>query len=195
MARGYRQAPGSSPEINEAQLPNLDNATLAAHGRSKNAVVRAIIAARTDCPFGLMVTLAHDPAVEVRTAVAGNSTAVSSVLEHLASDKSPEVLMALVANSVLPQVVLESLAFHKRSEVREAAATRLDTGLVMHRIVEDSATPELRDVGSGSRNRLSFVDDDPAELAATGTEDVPAPVNFHAAYAQRTAPVRGFKAK
>ena len=196
MARGYKYAPGSSPEIHEAQLPNLSNAELAAHGRSKNALVRAVIAARTDCPFGLMVTLAHDPAAEVRVAVAGNPNAVESVMEHLASDKSVDVVMALVANAALSQAVLEALAFHKKPEVRDAAAARLDAGMVIHRVAEDSATPELRDVGSGARHRLAFVDDSAdEELAATGTDDLPTPTHFHAAQGQRTAPVRGFKSK
>lgn len=183
MARGFGYAPGASPEVDDARAPGLHRATLAMHAQSKNALVREVVAAREDLPFGLMVTLAHDRSVEVRRAVASNPTAVAAVLDHLAGDRDPSVVTAVVTNPSLPAPVLERLVFHKNAAVRRSAAHRLDTGgLESVPPMEDSATPELRDVAVGARFHGG-----PVELAPAIGDATPA------ARPTRTAPIRGFR--
>jgi len=147
MARGFSSAPGASAEWVEASSAHLEKSRMLVLGTSKNGLVRAAIAERADCPFGLMVTLAHDYSVEVRTAVAANPRALRSVLQYLAADRSTPVILALVENSSLPEDVLEDLAFHKKSEVRAAATRRIDTGMPGTTDVhaEDEHNPEIAD--------------------------------------------------
>lgn len=116
-------------------------------GTHRSTWVRAAIGSRTDCPFGLMVTLAHDYAVDVRCAVAANPSAQRSVMEYLAADKSVDVVLALIENPSLAEPILEDLAFHKKSDVRAAATARLDSGTpgVPEQHGEDEHTPELAD--------------------------------------------------
>ena len=147
MARGFRSAPGSSPEVIEAESPDLDRARLLDLGSSGNVIVRAAIAVRSDCPLGLMVSLAHDYSPDVRVAVAGNPRALRSVLHYLAADRSVQVVLAVIANPSLPEDILEELAFHKKSEVRDAASERIagESPGVTAQLVEDAHTPELAD--------------------------------------------------
>ena len=70
MARGFNYAPGASAEVQAAIEPGLTKDQLVEFGASRNALVRAAIAARADCPLGLMVTLAHDYSAEVRAEIA-----------------------------------------------------------------------------------------------------------------------------
>ena len=147
MARGFSSAPGASAECVEASASPIEKSRMLVLGTSKNGLVRAAIAERADCPFGLMVTLAHDYSVEVRTAVAANPRALRSVLQYLAADRSTPVILALVENSSLPEDVLEELAFHKKSEVRAAATRRIDTGMpgATDAHTEDEHHPEIAD--------------------------------------------------
>lgn len=126
MARGFNYAPGASPELAVVRETEITRASIAVHGISKNPLVREVIAARPDCPFGLLVTLAHDVSASVRAAVAANPSAVPAVLEHLAKDSSEEVLLALVGNPSLTPDGVERLAMHKRPAVRAAAVTEVD---------------------------------------------------------------------
>ena len=145
MARGFNYAPGANPETIEATLPALDKRRLVELASSRNALVRAAIAARADCPLGLMVTLAHDYSVEVRAAVARNGVAQRTVMAYLSADRSVDVLTALLENASLPDELLEELAFHKKPAVRAVAAKRLDRGLAAPQVSqdEDVHTPEL----------------------------------------------------
>lgn len=145
MARGFSSAPGASKELREAQEPELDRLRMLELGTARNTLVRACVAGRLDCPFGLMVTLAHDYSAEVRSAVAANPRAQSSVMQYLSADKSVPVVLALLTNPSVSQELLEELAFHKKSEVRAAASARLDRGApaMSHEAVEDEHTPEL----------------------------------------------------
>lgn len=147
MARGFSSAPGASAEWVEASASELEKSRMLVLGTSRNGLVRAAIAERKDCPFGLMVTLAHDYSVDVRSAVAANPRAQRSVLQYLAADRSLPVILALVENPALPQDVLEELAFHKKSEVRAAATRRIDTGMpgATDAHAEDEHTPEIAD--------------------------------------------------
>lgn len=143
MARGFNYAPGASPEVLEAQQPGLHRTHIMALGASRNVLVRTNVAARADCPLGLMVTLAHDYHADVRSAVARNPTAQRTVMAYLAADRTPSVVLALLENPSLPADILEELAFHKKAAVRAAAAHRLDAGLAPVVEAEDAHTPEL----------------------------------------------------
>lgn len=214
MARGFGSAPGASAEMGRAQSVDLDKAGMLVLGTSRNVVVRAAIAERLDCPFGLMVTLAHDYSAEVRAAVASNARAQRSVFDYLAGDRSVLVVLALIANPALPEEILEDLAFHKKSDVRAAAARRLDTGApgVLETHAEDEHTPELADhvslagegewrfVGDGwlASTQALPTDHDDASGAIPAAAHVaqffsPAP-GQESVLATRTAPVRGFRA-
>src|SRR6478735_8773523 len=117
MARGFNYAPGASVEVQAATDPGLTKDQVTAFGSSRNALVRASIAARADCPLGLMVTLAHDFSADVRAAVARNSHAQRTVMAYLSADRSVDVLRALLENPSLPGEIVEELAFHKKSAV------------------------------------------------------------------------------
>lgn len=145
MARGFNYAPGASAEVDEAKQPGLHKTHLMALGSSRNVLVRATVAAREDCPLGLMVTLAHDHSPEVRCAVARNTAAQRTVMAYLSADRSVDVVLALLENPHLPSDIVEELAFHKKGPVRSAAAARLDAGVADDDDAEDSHTPELAD--------------------------------------------------
>ncbi|MGC4175979.1 hypothetical protein [Demequina sp.] len=145
MARGFNYAPGASAEVAEAIQPALDKARVLELGASRNTLVRVGIAGRDDCPWGLMVTLAHDYSAEVRAAVARNPRAQRTVMAYLSADRSGDVVTALLENPALPRDLVEELAFHRKSAVRAAAAARLDAGgtFVTSPEEEDAHTPEL----------------------------------------------------
>ncbi len=150
MARGFHPAPGANAEVHEAQNPDLSKAELLPLGSSRSVAVRAIVAARLDCPLGLMVTLAHDYHPDVRCAIASNPSAQRSVLSYLAADRHVEVVRAVVENPSLPSDILDELSFHKKSPIREAAAHRLNTLTAQGRrdareqhTAEDSRVPEM----------------------------------------------------
>jgi hypothetical protein len=164
MARGFNYADGASRDIDLARSADLERDQILALGQGKNALVREIVAAREDCPLGLMVTLAHDHVTDVRVAIARNPRALQSVMEYLAKDKQPAVILALLTNPSLPEEVVKDLAFnHKRREVREAASGLIEaraTGYTARAsarpevavALEDAATPELRDRPAPSRD-------------------------------------------
>lgn len=144
MARGFNYAPGASAEVQAAFDPALTRERAVELGNSRNAIVRAAVASRADCPLGLMVTLAHDYSAEVRAAVARNSHAQRTVMAYLAADRSVDVLKALLENPSLPGELVEELAFHKKAPVRASAAARLDAGDgVVLQAEADAHTPEL----------------------------------------------------
>jgi len=104
------------------------------------------------------------------------------VLDHLAGDRSLAVLIALVSNPALPAELLESLVFHKRPDVRAAAATRLDDrGPELVPALEDTATPELRDVAAA------------APVLAVAPPTLAPLEETSARRPTRTAPIRGFR--
>jgi hypothetical protein len=223
MARGFNYAPGASAEVQEASLPGLDKARINELAGSRNPLVRVVIAARTDCPLGLMVTLAHDYSAEVRASIARNPTAQRTVMAYLSADRSVDVLTALLENPALPDEILEELAFHKKGAVRGVAAARLDRGLAAPTtVVEDVRTPELAEHVLPVQQRLTadgmaIPAIEPANVVDITTrapvQSAPAPVapSPDSAWAvpqifsphstpdapapTRTAPVRGFKPK
>ncbi len=185
MARGFRSAPGASPDVRAASDPARTKQELLELGRSRNHVVRAAVAARADCPLGLMVTLAHDISVDVRIAVAMNDHAQRSVMNYLASDRAVLVVIALVSNPALPPDLLEELAFNRHARVRAAAVERMDAE---HRA---ALAPEGADPGAALAQAAA--DFAHQEVERMMSADPRAPV--HRPPPQiRLAPVRGFRA-
>lgn len=185
MARGFRSAPGASPDVLAASDPARTKNELLELGASRNYLVRAAVAARPDCPLGLMVTLAHDISVEVRVAVALNDHAQRSVMQYLASDKAVPVVIALVSNPALPRDVLEELAFHRQSRVRLSAAQRMDA--------DDRAARAQLEVDPGAalaQAAANFVNQEVERMSAPEPVVPAHPPQPH----MRLAPVRGFRA-
>ena len=133
MARGFHPGAGTNTEVREAENPALTKAELIPLGSSRSVAVRVIVAARQDCPLGLMVSLAHDYHVDVRCAIASNPSAQRSVLAYLAADRHVEVVRAVIGNPTLPSDILDELCFHKKSVVRDDAAQRLNSGTAQSR--------------------------------------------------------------
>ncbi|WP_062293921.1 hypothetical protein [Demequina phytophila] len=201
MARGFSYAPGASADVDEAAAPELTKERVQELGASRNALVREVIARREDCPFGLMVTLAHDHAVPVRAAMAANPRILHSILDYLAHDRQPAVACAVAANPTVTQDILEVLASHRKSEVRAAAGAALDAR-ALGAAAEDHHTPELRDrvfEESQARRAAMLADSAAASLEAAADEAMatvdPAVDQQEPLPARptRTAPVRGFR--
>lgn len=87
--------------------------------------VREAVARREDCPLGVLITLAHDRALDVRVAVGANRRISRAVAEHLMNDREVSVLKALIHNERVPEDLIERLAFHRRDQVKLAAARRM----------------------------------------------------------------------
>lgn len=196
MARGFTYAPINDPAVEEASSPGLPKERILELAESRNALVRAAVAGREDCPFGLMATLAHDFHADVRAALARNPRLLHSVLEYLARDKSVDVLLALTQNPATGLDILDPLVGHRKREVSRAAAAAIDAH---HERAagEDSHTPELRDKvfeEAAARRAAALaqasvegaLEGAIAAVAAAPPEPAPAP-------RVRTAPVRGFK--
>jgi len=81
----------AEPEITSSELLSL-----AVH---REASVRAVVARRTDCPTGALISLGHD--------------------------HRPEVLLALITNPRTPSSVVRNLADHRVQQVADAAEQRL----------------------------------------------------------------------
>jgi len=191
MARGFNYAPGASAEVEEASRDGLGKERLTELGGSRNPVVREAVAARPDCPLGMMVTLAHDHAAPVRAAIAGNPRVLRSVLEYLARDRQVDVLVAVAGNPGTPAEVLDALAGHRKREVSNAAVAALDARAV--RVEgEQQRMPELRDrvFEESEARRAALADGEPA---AVPDEPAPAPAAELPVRPTRTAPVRGFR--
>ncbi|WP_296666530.1 hypothetical protein [Demequina sp.] len=199
MARGFNYAPGASAEVDEAALPGLAKERLTQLGSSKNAVVREAVARREDCPFGIMVTLAHDHVTAVRTAVAANPRVLHSVIEYLSRDRQVEVLLAVLANPAVTPDIVDQLASHRRREVRDGAIAAHESGGAA-RNIDDAHTPELRDrVFEESRARRDAMlaavaeqDRAAADEAMESAEPL-AEASVLPSRPTRTAPVRGFR--
>ncbi len=185
MARGFSRAPGASPAVIAASDPALTKNELLELGGSRNHAVRAAVAARPDCPLGLMVTLAHDVSVDVRVAVAMNDHAQRSVMQYLASDRAVPVVVALVSNPALPRDILEELAFHRQQRVRLAAAERIDA--------DDRSAKDQRNVEPSTALAQAAADFVSQEVERMTAVDPVVPV--HQSQPDiRLAPVRGFRA-
>ncbi len=200
MARGFSYAPGASVEVDEASTPGLTKERIQELGGSRNALVREAVAAREDCPFGLMVTLAHDHVVPVRAAMAANPKVLHSILDYLSHDRQVAVLCAVAGNPSAGQDILEALAAHRKGEVRGAAAAALDARAARTEVADH--TPELRDrvfeesqarreamLAQAAESSLEAAADEAmeaAEPAADAAEPLPSRPT-------RSAPVRGFR--
>jgi len=115
------------PEWHEARADATAPDRLLRLAVHRDHLVREAVALREDCPLGVLITLAHDRAVDVRVAVAANKRIGRAVAEHLIADRETSVLRALIHNARVPEDLIERLAFHKRDTVRLAAAKRIDS--------------------------------------------------------------------
>ena len=114
------------PEWHEARADATAPARLLRLAVHSDHWVREAVALREDCPLGVLITLAHDRALDVRVAVAANKRIGRAVAEHLITDRENSVLRALIHNERVPEDLIERLAFHKRDAIRLAAAKRID---------------------------------------------------------------------
>jgi hypothetical protein len=130
--------------VDEARDPGTPRERLQELGASGNAAIRRAVAAREDCPLGLMIQLSADGAHEVREALAGNPGA-KSVLEQMAHDHHHDVLKALATNPSVPHATLVGLASHKRRDVRKTALARLLEIGRNQQSASTPAAPELHD--------------------------------------------------
>ncbi|WP_084039361.1 hypothetical protein [Demequina sp. NBRC 110053] len=75
---------------------------------SRNALVRATLAAAHETPIGVLIHLSTDDHTAVRAAVAGNAAVVTSVstVRRLAADSDRTVRDALRANPAVPSALL-----------------------------------------------------------------------------------------
>ncbi|WP_062380593.1 hypothetical protein [Demequina pelophila] len=215
MARGFSYAPGASPEIEEAGRAGVTKERLTELGDSRNHLVRAAIARREDCPFGLMVRLVNDHHPEVRAALAGNTRLLGSVCEHLARDRSQDVLVALCGNPAAPLAVIDGLAMHRKRPVKAAAVEALEArqAVPAGKAGRAAVAPELRDRVAGTPEGQADRAPEREHPASPGESEALASVGVRAeapagagaaghAAAQdpparprptRTAPVRGFR--
>ncbi|MDN4478128.1 hypothetical protein QQX10_09595 [Demequina sp. SYSU T00039] len=196
MARGFNYAPINDPLVDEAASPGLAKDRILALADSRNALVRSTIAAREDCPFGLMASMAHDFSSDVRAALARNPRLLHSVMEHLSRDKSVDVLVALTENPSVTSEILDALVGHRKRDVQQAAASAMDA-LRTRQASEDAHTPELRDrvFEQAAARRAEALAAASTEGALEGAIAAVAadPPEAEPEVRVRTAPVRGFK--
>ena len=114
------------PEWHEARADATPPERLLRLAVHRDHWVREAVAHREDCPLGVLITLAHDRAVDVRVAVAANQRIGRAVAEHLITDRETAVLRALIHNEHVPEDLIDKLAFHRRDTVRLVAAKRID---------------------------------------------------------------------
>lgn len=129
--------------VDEARHPETSRERLKELASSQSTPIRQAVAARPDCPLGLMIELSGDDATEVRMALAANPGA-APVMEQLAQDRHRDVVKTLANNPALPHDALLGLASHKRRDVRNVALERLrdlERGSQIH----NAAAPELQD--------------------------------------------------
>jgi hypothetical protein len=96
---GLSPARGASEDLLRAKDPEIAGSDLLPLAVHRDPVVRATVAARTDCPAGALVSLGHDHA--------------------------PEVLLALISNPRTPSSVIRKLADHRLTHIADAAVQRL----------------------------------------------------------------------
>lgn len=127
--------------VDAARHPDTPRDELQKLGQSPSAVVRAAVAARSDCPLGLQIAFVEDRSLDVRVTLASNPYA-GPVLGRLAEDKHTEVVDGVVSNPSTPAEVLVALAGHRNRAIRKAAGDRLLDKDVTHSF---GSAPELRD--------------------------------------------------
>ena len=138
-----------STELREARHPETARERVIELARSREKAVREAVAARGDCPLGVLITLAHDNHATVRISAAANTDAARAVLEHLAKDRDASVQKAVARNEATPPDILEVMAFSRKSDVRRVAAKRLNE--VRENLERERArAPELLDRASAA---------------------------------------------
>lgn len=79
--------------VRAAQVTGPELLTYAAH---QDPAVRAVVAARADCPVSAFISLGHDYDVEVLGALLANPATPASVIRKLADHRDPRVSDAAI---------------------------------------------------------------------------------------------------
>ncbi len=96
---GLPYARSTSDDVARAVDPAVTGNELLPYAVHRNAIVRAAVAARTDCPVGALISLGHD--------------------------HDPSVLEAILRNVRTPSSVVRALADHRNFKIADLAAQRL----------------------------------------------------------------------
>lgn len=96
---GLSSAHDADQDVARAADRDVTGSDLLPYAAHRSARVRAIVAARPDCPMGALVALGHD--------------------------HDPSVLLALLRNARTPSSVVRALADHRERTVSDAAVQRL----------------------------------------------------------------------
>jgi len=80
-----------SDELARAVDPTVTGSELLPYAVHRSAIVRAAVAARTDCPAGALISLGHDHDVAVLEALLRNVRTPSSVVRALADHRNQKV--------------------------------------------------------------------------------------------------------
>lgn len=126
VSRSHQNLRAESAEWHEATARDLGKSRLRELAMSKSQAVREAIAERADCPFGVLISLAHDHRPAVRAAVGANSSSTPTVLEYLCGDRDVSVVKAVARNEAASDEVLGSLANHGKEDIRRVAQRRID---------------------------------------------------------------------
>ena len=82
------------PDLDRAKDPDVTGANLLSLAVHAEPSVRAVVAARVDCPVGALISLGHDHRAEVLLALLTNPRTPSSVVRNLADHRDSKVAMA-----------------------------------------------------------------------------------------------------
>lgn len=83
-----RDAPDDVLRARDPQVTGPDLMPLAVH---RDPQVRAVVAARADCPPGALISLGHDHQLVVLEALIANPKTPSSVIRNLGDHRNPRV--------------------------------------------------------------------------------------------------------
>lgn len=85
---------GAAQQAQQSSLARAAEVTgpeLLTHAAHADPAVRAVVAARADCPMSAFISLGHDHDVAVLAALLANPTTPTSVIRKLADNRDPQV--------------------------------------------------------------------------------------------------------
>ena len=88
---GFPHTHIESDELARAADPTVTGSELLPYAVHRSAIVRAAVAARTDCPAGALISLGHDHDVAVLEALLRNARTPSSVVRALADHRNQRI--------------------------------------------------------------------------------------------------------
>ncbi len=87
---------GASEELTRALDPDVTGPELVPLSLHRDYTVRAAVAARTDVPVAVLMSLSHDHVPDVLKAIIANPRTPSSIIRNLADHRNPQVADAAV---------------------------------------------------------------------------------------------------